>query len=329
MSTEVSMKTHARIIGTGSFLPDNIVTNKDLEEKIDTTDEWIFSRSGIRQRHVAVEGQTTSDLGTHAAKNAIEAAGIELNDIDLIICATTTPDLVFPSTACLIQAKLGIDDCIAFDIQAVCAGFVYALDVADRYIRSGGAKHALVIGAETFSRILDWTDRSTCVLFGDGAGAVVLKADETPGILSCHLHAQGKYADLLCVPVGVSTNFDALKSAKAFTVMAGSDVFKHAVHRLGESVDEVLKANNLSRDEVDWLVPHQANIRIIKSMADRLKLSMEKVIVTIDSQGNTSAASIPLALDVAVRDGRIKKDHKIILEAFGGGFTWGSALVQM
>ena len=319
---------HSHVLSTGSYLPDNIVTNIDLEKKVDTTDEWIYSRTGIRERRVAAENQLTSDLAFEAALKAIESANINAEDIDLLIVATTTPDLVFPSTACLVQERLGIRNCPAFDIQAVCAGFVYALDVADKFIKTGSATRALVIGAETFSRIIDWSDRNTCVLFGDGAGAVILEQSEQPGIVSSVLHADGRYADLLCVPVGVSKDYSKVLQGQAYTTMQGGEVFKVAVKKLGESIDELISLNNLNYDDIDWMVPHQANIRIINAMAKKLNLSKEKVIVTIDKHGNTSAASIPLALDVGIRDGRIKRGQKLIIEGFGGGFTWGGALIN-
>lgn len=323
------MTTHySRILSTGGYLPDNIVTNVDLEKKVDTTDEWIYTRTGIRERRVAAENELTSDLAVKAALKAIDSAGLDAQDIDLLIVATTTPDLVFPSTACLVQERLGIRNCPAFDIQAVCAGFVYALDVADKFIKTGSATRALVIGAETFSRIIDWSDRNTCVLFGDGAGAVILEQSEQPGIVSTVLHADGRYADLLCVPVGVSKGYSKVLQGQAYTTMQGGEVFKVAVKKLGESIDELTSLNNLNYDDIDWMVPHQANIRIINAMAKKLNLSKEKVIVTIDKHGNTSAASIPLALDVGIRDGRIKRGQKLIIEGFGGGFAWGGALIN-
>lgn len=314
---------YSRIAGTGSYLPKKILTNADLESMVDTTDEWIVSRTGIRQRHIAAEGEFTSDLSVEAARRAMKAAEIQATDIDLIIVATTTPDRVFPSTACLVQDKLGISNCPAFDIQAVCSGFVYALATADNFIKSGGAKCVLVIGAETMSRITDWTDRSNCILWGDGAGAVILKASDEQGIMSTHLHADGSYSNLLNVPSGVS------KTEGGKTVyMEGNSVFKVAVNTLDAIVDETLEANGLQKSDVDWLVPHQANIRILQSTAKKLGMGMDRVVVTVDTHGNTSAASIPLALDVAVRDGRIKRGETILMEAFGGGFTWGSVLMK-
>lgn len=314
---------HSRIAGTGSYLPEKILTNADLERMVDTTDEWIVSRTGIRERHIAAEGEFTSDLALQSARRAIQAAGIDADDIDLIIVATTTPDRIFPSTACLLQDKLGVSNCPAFDIQAVCSGFVYALATADNFIKAGAAKCALVVGAETMSRITDWTDRSNSILWGDGAGAVILTASKEPGILSCHLHADGSYANLLHVPSGVSS-----QKGGGTIVMEGNSVFKVAVNTLDTIVDETLAANGLEKTDIDWLVPHQANIRIIQATAKKLGMSMERVVVTIDTHGNTSAASIPLALDAAVRDGRIKRGETILMEAFGGGFTWGSVLLK-
>ncbi len=319
---------YSRILGTGGYLPENIVTNADLEKMVDTTDAWITERTGIKQRHIAVEGQNTCDLAEQASLRAIEMAGIDKNDIDLIVVATTTPDQVFPSTACLLQDRLGIQGAPAFDIQAVCTGFVYALSVADKFVKSGSHKTALVVGAETMSRITDWTDRGTCILFGDGAGAVIIQASNEPGILSTHIHADGQYKDLLKVDAGVSTDFSKLKDGTAFMQMRGNEVFKTAVNTLGRIVDETLEANNLQKSDIDWLVPHQANIRIINATAKKLGMSLDNVVVTVDRHGNTSGASVPLALDEAVRDGRIKRGDTLLLEAFGGGFTWGSALIK-
>ncbi len=320
--------TYARIIGTGSYLPENVMTNSDLEKIVDTTDQWIRERTGIEQRHIAVEGQTTVDLAEAASRLAIESAGISAQDIDLIIIATSTPDKIFPSSACILQARLDIHGCPAFDIQAVCTGFVYGLAIADKFIKTGSSKNALVIGAEIFSKILNWEDRATCVLFGDGAGAVVLAASEETGILSTHIHADGKYENLLRVPYGIADGYDQVKAGKAFVEMKGNEVFKMAVNTLGRIVDETLAANNMMKSDIDWLVPHQANIRIITATAKKLKMSMEQVVVTVNKHGNTSAASIPLALDVAVRDGRIKENELLLFEAFGGGFTWGSVLTR-
>lgn len=322
------MTLYSRIAGTGGYLPEKVLTNHDLEKMVDTSDEWIRERTGIRQRHIAAEGEHTLDLAWQAATRAIEAAGIGHGDIDLIIVATTTPDRVFPSTACLLQSRLDIHGCPAFDVQAVCSGFVYALSVADKFIKTGTSRCALVVGAETFSRILDWTDRNTCVLFGDGAGAVILQASDEPGILSTHLHADGDYAHLLHVPQGVSTNYKAVQEGRAFVEMAGSEVFKMAVTQLGNIVDETLSANGMDKSEIDWLVPHQANTRIIAATARKLRMPMSKVVQTVAEHGNTSAASIPLALDAAVRQGLIKRGETLLLEGFGGGFTWGSALLK-
>ena len=320
--------SYARIIGTGGYLPENVVTNHDLENLVDTTDQWIRERTGIEQRHIAVEGETTVDLAEKASRRAIEAAGIDPAEIDLIILATSTPDKIFPSSACILQARLDIHGCPAFDIQAVCTGFIYALAVAEKFIKSGSARTALVVGAEVFSRILDWQDRGTCVLFGDGAGAVILRADEETGVLSTHIHADGKYENLLWVPHGIGNGYDQVKAGKAFVEMRGNEVFKMAVNTLGRIVDETLAANNMKKSDIDWLVPHQANIRIITATARKLQMSMDRVVVTVHKHGNTSAASVPLALDVAVRDGRIKRGELLLLEAFGGGFTWGSVLVR-
>ena len=319
---------YSRITGTGGYLPDRIMTNADLEKIVDTTDEWIRSRTGIQKRHIAAENETTCDLAENAARKAIEAAGIKTDQIDLIIIGTTTPDVIFPSTACLLQERLGIHGCPAFDIQAVCTGFIYALDIADKFIRTGTSRTALVIGAETLSRILDWTDRSTCVLFGDGAGAVVIQADKEPGILSSHLHADGDFNELLQVPAGISRNNTKYKAGEAYIEMQGNEVFKVAVNTLGRIVDETLEANQLQKEDIDWLVPHQANTRIISATAKKLNMSMDRVVLTVDQHGNTSAASVPLALDVAIRDGRIKRGDTLLLEAFGGGFTWGATLIK-
>jgi len=316
--------TYSRVTGTGSYLPAKILTNADLEKMVDTTDEWIFDRTGIRQRHIAADDETTSDLALQASLRALEAAGLTAADLDLIVVATTTPDQIFPSTACLLQAKLGVGGCPAFDLQAVCSGFVFALATADQFIRGGQCRHALVVGAETLSRITDWTDRSNCILWGDGAGAVILSRSDEPGVISTHLHADGAHRSLLEVPAGVSRNHEDGKIR-----MEGRAVFKVAVNTLDQIVDETLQHNGISKADLDWLVPHQANIRIIQATARKLAMSMDNVVVTVDTHGNTSAASIPLALDVAVRDGRIKPGELILTEAFGGGFTWGSALIRM
>ena len=324
------MKTYARISGTGSYLPEKIVTNQDLEKLVDTSDQWIRERTGIVKRHIVAEGETTCDLAEKAALRALEAAGKKPQDIDLIVVATTTADKVFPSTACLLQKRLDIHGCAAFDIQAACTGFVYALGTVEKFIRAGDHRCALVVGAETFSRILDWTDRGTCVLFGDGAGAVVLEASPEPGIHSVHLHADGAYEELLHVPGGISRGFERTAESVGdprYAQMRGSEVFRMAVNTLGRIVDETLEANNLSKSDIDWLVPHQANIRIIQATARKLDMGMERVVVTVDQHGNTSAASIPLALDTAVRDQRIQRGETLLLEGFGGGFTWGSVLL--
>ncbi len=320
---------NSKITGTGSYLPEKVLTNHDLEKMVDTSHDWIVERTGIEKRHIAEKGETTCDLAEVAARNAIEMAGIAIEDIDLIVFATTTPDLIFPSTACLLQQRLGIRGCTAFDVQAVCTGFVYALGVADKFIKSGSHKCVLVIGAETMSNITDWTDRGTCILFADGAGAVILEAtEEDQGILSTHLHADGQYKELLKTNAGVSSDSDLLNAGGVFMEMKGNEVFRIAVNTLGRIVDETLEHNNMKKSDIDWLVPHQANIRIIKATAKKLKMSMDQVVVTVHEHGNTSAASVPLALDVAVRDGRIKRGEIILLEAFGGGFTWGSALIK-
>jgi 3-oxoacyl-[acyl-carrier-protein] synthase-3 len=321
--------TYARIAGTGSYLPEKVLTNDDLMKFVDTSDEWIVSRTGIRERHVVAEGQTTGDLAYEAALRAMEAAGITASEIDLIVLGTTTPDLIFPSTACLLQHRLGANGCPAFDVNAACSGFVYALAVADKFIRSGAAKNALVVGAETLTRMLDWTDRGTCVLFGDGAGAVVLKADTETGILSTHLHADGGKKELLWNPVGVSVGFKPGEhNAGVKVLMTGNEVFKHAVKALDSVVEETLEANGLDRSQIDWLIPHQANLRIIEATAKRLDMPMDRVIVTVDRHGNTSSGSVPLALDEAVRSGKVQRGQLVLLEAFGGGFTWGSALLR-
>ncbi len=304
------------------------MTNAELERMVDTTDEWIKARTGISERHIAAEGETTCDMAEQAARRAMEAANVSLDQIDLIIIGTTTPDVIFPSTACLLQKKLDIHGCPAFDIQAVCTGFIYALTIAEKFIQTGSAKTALVIGAETMSRIIDWTDRSTCVLFGDGAGAVILQAGDEPGILSSHIYADGEYEDLLNVPAGISHNSERFKDGTAFVEMQGNEVFKVAVNTLGRIVDETLAHNKLGKKDIDWLVPHQANTRIISATAKKLDMPMNKVVLTVDKHGNTSAASVPLALDTAVRDGRIKRGDTLLLEAFGGGFTWGATLIN-
>lgn len=319
------MTIYSKIIGTGRYLPEKVMTNADLEKIIDTNDQWIQERTGIKQRHIAAVGQYTSDLAFEASKKALEAAGITAEDLDLIVVGTTTPDLVFPSTACLLQSKLGIKEIGSFDVNAACSGFIYALSVADKFIKSGTHKNILVVGAETLTRILDWKDRTTAVLFGDGAGAVVVTASEEPGVLSTHIHATGDYADLLTTNVGPSIGF---KEEDIAISMKGNEVFKVAVKTLGRIVEETLEHNNMEKSDIDWLVPHQANLRIITATAKKLKMNMDQVIVTVDMTGNTSAASVPMALDVAVRSGKIKRGQTILLEAFGGGFTWGSALIK-
>jgi 3-oxoacyl-[acyl-carrier-protein] synthase-3 len=316
---------HSKIIGTGSYLPAKVVTNYDLEKMVDTTHDWIFSRSGISERHVAAENEMSSDLALHACKRALEAAGLVAGDIDLIIVATTTPDHIFPSTACVLQDKLGNKHAIAFDVQAVCSGFIYALNTADLYIRDGQARNALVIGTEVLSRILNWEDRTTCVLFGDGAGAVVLQRSDTPGLLGAKLHADGSQRCMLSAPGQIR---NGKIHDEPFIKMDGKSVFKFAVNSLSEVAEEVLAANNMKGSQLDWMVPHQANIRIIESTAKKLGLSMDNVVLTVATHGNTSAASIPLALDTAVRDGRIKPGQHILMEAVGGGFTWGAALIR-
>ncbi len=322
------MSPFSRVLGTGGCLPARVLTNRELEKMVDTTDAWIVERTGIRERHIAADGETTGDLAEHAARRALDAAGVSPKELDLIIVATTTPDLVFPSTACLLQERLGNHGAAAFDVQAVCTGFIYALAIADKFIRAGSSRRALILGAETLSRITDWTDRATCVLFGDGAGAVVLGADKTPGIVSSHLHADGQYKDLLCVPAGISKGYDKVVSGEAYMHMAGSEVFKVAVNTLGRIVDETLEVNGIKKSDITWLVPHQANIRIITATAKKLGMSMDHVVLTVDRHGNTSAASIPLAFDEAVRDGRIQRGDTVLTEAFGGGFTWGSVLLK-
>ena len=319
------MTVYARIAGTGSYLPEKLVTNKDLEKIVDTNDEWIVSRTGIRERHYAADNQNASDLALIAVQRAIVAAGIEANDIDLIIVATSTPDMVFPSTACILQDKLGIKHAIAFDIQAVCAGFVYGLATAEKFIKTGSSKCALVVGAEIFSRIMNWQDRGTCVLFGDGAGAVVVKASDTPGILSTHLHADGSYRDVLCTP-GTVQNGEVRGSP--FLTMEGGAVYKFAVKAFEDVAWEALNANGLKPDAIDWFVCHQANQRIIMHAAKKLELPDEKVVLTVDKHGNTSAASIPLALDSVVREGKIKPGDTVLMAALGGGFAWGAVLLK-
>ena len=316
---------YSRISGTGSYLPERILTNDELERMVDTSDEWIRTRTGIVERHIAADNEMASDLALNASRNALAAAGIQAAELDLIILATTTPDVIFPSTACILQDKLGVGGCPAFDVQAVCSGFVYALATADMFVRAGKCRNALVVGTEIYSRILDWSDRSTCVLFGDGAGAVVLTQSDQPGILSSHLHADGSHRETLAVPANIC---GGKLRGTPFVMMEGNTVFKFAIKVLQEVVEEALAENDLQASDIDWLIPHQANIRIIQSTAKKLGIPMEKVIITLDKHGNTSAASIPLALDIAVRDGRIKRGQHVLLEGVGGGFTWGSALIR-
>jgi 3-oxoacyl-[acyl-carrier-protein] synthase-3 len=317
---------YSRIIATGSALPERVVTNADLEKIVDTSDEWIRTRTGIRQRHIAADGQTTGDLAFDAAQRALEAAGVKASELDLIVLGTTTPDLIFPSTACLVQHRLGANGCAAFDVNAACSGFVYALGVADKFIKSGASKKVLVIGAETLTRMVDWTERETCVLFG--AGAVVLEASSEPGIYATCLHADGGHKNLLYNPVGVSVGFTDEPNHGVRIRMAGREVFKVAVKTLDSLVDETLQAAGMHESDIDWLIPHQANLRIIEATAKRLKMSMDRVIVTVDQHANTSSGSVPLALDHAVRSGKVQRGQNLLLEAFGGGFTWASALLR-
>ena len=319
---------YSKIAGTGKYLPDRILTNKDLEEIVDTSDDWIKSRTGVEKRHIASDDQSTSDLAYEATKIAIRSSSINLNEIDLIIVGTCTPDLVFPNTATLVQEKLGIGGCPAFSLETACSGFIYAAAVADKFIKLGEAKCALVIGADCLSRLLDWTDRSTCVLFGDGAGAVILKPSSESGIISCHLGSDGQYKDLLCYPIGPSKDLHKAGSSDAKLLMSGNEVFKVAVRTLGKLAEKTLRDNNIDQEKLDWLVPHQANRRIIEATAKRLKLPLSKVILTVQDHGNTSSASIPMALDVGIEDGRIQRGQLILMEGFGGGFTWGSILMR-
>lgn len=318
------MSRFARIAGTGGYLPATVRSNDDIAQMVDTSDSWIMERTGIRERRIAAPDETASSMGEIAARQAISAAGWEPQDIDLVIMATSTPDRVFPSAACILQQRLGIGVCGAFDVQAACAGFIYALSVADQFLRTGAARRVLLVGSEINSRLVDWSDRATCILFGDGAGAVVLEASEAPGILSTHIHADGRFQELLYLPnpeMGIS-------GEPPYVKMQGNEVFKVAVNTLGRIVDETLAANGMEKSDVDWLVPHQANIRIIAATARKLKMPMDRVVVTIEKQGNTSSASVPLALHEAVMDGRIKRGQVLLMEAFGGGFTWGSALIR-
>lgn len=319
---------YSRIIGTGSYLPEKVVTNADLEKMLDTSDQWIRERTGICERRLTRDDETSGDMAEIAAQRALKAAGIKPKDIDLLIIGTTTPDLVFPSTACLVQARLGLPDCGAMDVNAACSGFMYALSVADKYIRLGDAKRALVIGVDKLTAMLDWNDRGTAVLFGDGGGAVVLEASDEPGILSTHIHAAGRHSDLLYADVGVGRGFKAEARGGVRIKMKGNEVFKVAVRTLGRIADETLKHNKMDKSDLDWLIPHQANHRIISATAKKLGMTMDQVVVTVDKHGNTSAASVPLALDAAIHSGKIKRGDNLLLEAFGGGFTWASALVK-
>ena len=322
------MTRYSALLGTGSYLPERILTNEEISRSVDTTHEWIMERTGIAERRIAGPGETASSMGEKASRMALEAAGLVPEDIDLIIVGTGTPDRVFPSTACLLQHRLGIRQCAAFDVQAACSGFIFALSVADQYIRAGSARRVLVVGSELNSKLVDWSDRSTCILFGDGAGAAVLGVSERPGLLSTHIHSDGQYQDLLYVPNSMVTGDSGMgEDDTPYIKMQGNEVFKVAVNTLGRIVDETLEANGLQKTDVDWLVPHQANIRIITATAKKLKMPMEQVVVTVERQGNTSAASIPLALDEAIRDGRIQRGQTVLMEAFGGGFAWGSALL--
>jgi len=317
---------YSRIAGTGSYLPERVVTNQELEATVDTTDEWIRTRTGIEQRHIAADDETTSDLAYHASAAAMDAAGVGPHEIDMIVVGTCTPDLVFPNVACLLQERLGIGGGPAFSVEAACSGFMYAFSVADQFIRTGTVRRALVVGAETMSRIVDWTDRETCVLFGDGAGAVVIEASEEPGTIYSNLGADGKYKNMLYAEMGISKK--STEPDASFIRMNGNDVFKMAVRTLESMVDQVIEENDIKQGDIDWFVPHQANLRIINATAKRLKIPMERVVLTVAQHGNTSAASVPMALDTAVRDGRIKRGDLLLLEAFGGGFTWGASLIR-
>ena len=320
---------YSRIAGTGSYLPKKVLTNADIEKIVDTTDEWIQTRTGIKSRHVAAANETTSSMAIEASRRALEMAGATPADVDFIAVGTTTPDVLFPNVGTIVQAALGIHDTPAFSVETACSGFVYALSIADKFLRCGESQCALVIGSECLSRIVDWKDRGTCVLFGDGAGAVVLRPAEQPGIVTTILSADGQHRDLLNYPYGVSSGFDKLRAGKpAAIVMKGNEVFKVAVNTLSRLVDQTLAKGGVDQSQIDWLVPHQANLRIIQAAARKLALPMERVVVTVTEHGNTSAASIPLALDAAVRDGRIRRGQLLLLETFGGGFTWGSALVR-
>ena len=319
---------YARIVGTGGYLPEKVLTNADLEQLIDTTAEWIVERTGVEERHIAAPDETTCDLAEQASRRALESAGLEPGAIDLIVLGTTTPDHVFPSVATQLQHRLGCHGGPAFDVQAVCTGFVYAMDIADRFVRTGAAQRALVVGADTFTRIINWEDRGTCILFGDGAGAVVLEAADEPGIIDSRLGADGRYKELLWVPAGVSSGYEQTRQNAAFVEMRGSEVFKVAVTTLKDMAEQILAANQMTVADVDWLIPHQANRRILTATAKRLGLPEERMVDCVRTHGNTSAASVPLALDVAVRDGRIQRGQTLLLEGFGGGFTWGAVLMK-
>jgi 3-oxoacyl-[acyl-carrier-protein] synthase-3 len=321
------MTRYSRVIGTGGYLPEEVRTNEQISQTVDTSDSWIFERTGIKSRRIAGADETASSMAEIAARQAISAAACDPEEIDLIIVATGTPDRVYPSTGCLLQRRLGIKNCVAFDVQAACSGSIFALSIADQYIKSGAAKKVLVVGSEICSRIVDWSDRGTCILFGDGAGAVLLSASDEAGILSTHIHSDGEYEDLLYCPNPQATT-EANKEEAGYINMRGNEVFKVAVNTLGRIVDETLAANNMQQSVVDWLVPHQANTRIIAATAKKLKMSMDHVILTLENQGNTSSASVLLALNEGVRDGRIQRGHVVLLEAFGAGFTWGSALIK-
>jgi 3-oxoacyl-[acyl-carrier-protein] synthase-3 len=320
--------TYTKIVGTGRYLPEKILTNFDLEKMVDTSDEWIRTRTGVERRHVVRDDETTSDMCVAAAKVAIEAAGVDVTDIDMVLVGTTSPDLIFPNCATLVQHRLGIPACPAIGMEAACTSFIYALTTADKFIKAGEAKCALIIGAECISKLVDWTDRNTCVLFGDGAGAVIVKASDEPGIIATHLGADGQYKELLYYPVGASKDLHKAGTDEAGITMRGNEVFKVAVKTLGNVATEILEKAGVDMDELDWLIPHQANLRIIQATAKRLKLPMEKVILTVQDHGNTSAASVPMALDVGVRDGRVQRGQLVLMEAFGGGFTWGSVLMR-
>lgn len=315
------MTRYATVIGTGGYLPEKVLTNDELSQMVDTSDEWIYERTGIKSRHIAAADETAASMAEYAAKQAIDMAGIDVQDIDLIIVATGTPDFVYPSTACLLQNRLGIQNAVGFDIQAACSGSIFGMSIADQYIKSGAAKTVLVVGSEVCSRLVDWTDRTTCILFGDGAGAVLLRASEQAGILSSHIHSDGESAELLSCA-------QHKPEQAGYIAMRGNEVFKVAVNTLGRIVDETLEANDLGQEHIDWLVPHQANSRIIAATAKKLKMSMEQVVLTLETQGNTSSASVLLAFNEAVRDGRIERGHVVLLEAFGAGFTWGSVLLK-